>query len=54
MNAAVSFIVAVVAVLIVVGLAAGAVHHLLGQWAILGWIVIGWFAFLSVLKAARS
>lgn len=54
MNAAISFVVAVVSVLIVGGLAIAGVNALLGQWSILGWIALGWFGLIGLLKAVRS
>jgi len=54
MNAAISFVVAVVSVLIVAAGAAWCVDRLLGQYSLLGWICLGWFGFLGLLKALRS
>jgi hypothetical protein len=54
MNAAISFVVAVVSVLIVVVCALVGIKFLLGQWAILAWIGLGWFGFLAVMKAVNA
>jgi hypothetical protein len=54
MNTAISSLVAVISTLIVLGVAAWYFDQLLGQYSLLGWICLGWFGLLGVIKAAKK
>lgn len=54
MNAAISFLVAVVSVAFVIGITVYGVGAILGEYSILAWIVLGWCGFMTVMKAVNS
>ncbi len=54
MNAFISLVVSIVSVAIVVGAVIYGIHAVMGEWAILVWIGLGWCGFMSIMKIINS
>ena len=54
MNAAISALVTVVSVGIVLGVCVLGVNHVMGEWSIIVWVIAGWAAFMTVMRAINS
>jgi hypothetical protein len=54
MNNAISFIVAVVSCLIVIGAAVVGIHAVLGQWSILVWVGLGLLGLFAIAQRINA